>query len=290
MVRSERSKYHLVPINCGAIPEDLLESELFGHMKGAFTGAVSNRIGRFETAHRGTIFLDEIGDAPLNIQVKLLRVLQEKSFEPVGSSKKMEVDVRIIAATNQKLKDLISKKQFREDLFYRLSVIPIELPPLRDRKEDIPLLIRFFIQRCCQRQKRHPIEFDDAVLQTLIDYSWPGNVRELENLIEQLVVFCEGKKITLPDLPKRFSQNQSSQGVITPDETYTSFKAHIPLTGINFNQLIDQLERRLISEALEKTNWNKNQAAKLLNLNRTTLVEKMKKKNIIRIEKPHLDV
>jgi len=286
MVNQIRFIYLLLPINCGAIPEDLLESELFGHVKGAFTGAISNRIGRFEAAHRGTIFLDEIGDTPLNIQIKLLRVLQEKTFEPVGSSKKIEVDVRIIAATNQDLKELIAKKLFREDLYYRFNVIPIELPALRNRKEDIPLLIQFFIHRYCNRQKRPPIEMDEAVEQALVNYPWPGNVRELENLIEQLVVFSEGKKIRLHELPTRFIRLQPSQFTSIPKLPLSAPGENISSIGVDFNNMVDQVERSLIIEALEKTNWNKNQAAKLLNLNRTTLVEKMKKKKILRKPPP----
>jgi DNA-binding NtrC family response regulator len=280
---SLRSRHMFVPINCGAIPEDLLESELFGHVKGAFTGAISGRVGRFETAHKGTLFLDEIGDAPLSIQVKLLRVLQEKTFEYVGSNKPIEVDVRIIAATNQNLRELIGKKFFREDLYYRLNVIPIEVPPLRNRMEDIPALAKYFLVKYCKHQRKDLIEVDALAMQALCDYPWPGNVREFQNLIEQLTAFCDGRRISIHDLPKRFFQKDASQGVPSPQTTSASssvFSFHIPSSGMDFNRVVDQIETNLIIEALQKTQWNKNQAAKLLNLNRTTLVEKMKKKNI----------
>lgn len=293
---SPRARHHMVTVNCGAIPEELLESELFGHVKGAFTGATSNRMGRFEAAHRGTLFLDEIGDMPLNLQVKLLRVLQETSFQAVGSNETIEVNVRIIAATNQDLNDLIQKKLFREDLFYRLNVININIPSLRTRREDIPMLIKFFMGKHCKEHQRSILDIDDYALQVLMDYEWPGNVRELENLIEQLVVFKEGQKICMEDLPSRFWPKKSALAG-TPDMSGDSKTAlslapnnphppymRLPDAGLDFNEVVARFEEGLILQALERTQWNKNQAAKLLALNRTTLVEKLKKKNMLRPE------
>ncbi len=282
---SQRSKNHLVTINCGAIPEDLLESELFGHVKGSFTGAISTRIGRFEVANNGTVFLDEIGDTPQNLQVKLLRFLQEKTFEPVGSNQKVIANVRIIAATHQNLRSLIQEKKFREDLFYRLNVIPIDLPPLRERLEDIPLLIKYFTHRICKRQNRPNLDIDPIVIDLLCQYAWPGNVRELENLIEQLIVFTEDKIITPKDLPKRFRTPSFHTGSELPENfSKNSLGELIKEDSLDFNQTIDKLERALILSALRETRWNKNKAAGLLKLNRTTLIEKMKKKRITKPE------
>ena len=290
---SPRAQHHMITVNCGAIPEELLESELFGHVKGAFTGATSNRIGRFEAAHKGSIFLDEIGDMPLNLQVKILRVLQERSFQAVGSNETIEVDVRIIAATNQNLNDLIQKKQFREDLFYRLNVIHINIPPLRDRREDVPMLIKFFTARHCKEHGRPVLDIDDHALQVLMDYEWPGNIRELENLIEQLVVFKESNKICVEDLPSRFWQKeQSLASTSEPSSNSKTFSyaassgghpphMKLPDVGLDFKNVVDKFEEGLILQALERTKWNKNQAAKLLSLNRTTLVEKLKKKKML---------
>ncbi len=269
---SRRSIKSMVPVNCGAIPENLLESELFGHMKGSFTGAINSKIGRFEMANGGTIFLDEIGDMSLRLQVKILRVLQEKKFEPVGSTKTTEVDVRIIAATNQDLEKLAEKGQFREDLFYRLNVIPITIPPLRHRICDIPLLVEHFLKIFSESNKLPPPRLDDDMLETLMKYKWPGNVRELENTIERLTVLKPGKTITLDDLPEKFLE------VNTVMMRHSAFP--IPDDGISLKNVVDDFENTLILKALDKTGWNKNKAANLLKLNRTTLVEKIKKKQL----------
>ena len=265
----------LVPVNCAAIPETLLESELFGHVKGAFTGAITNRIGRFEAANGGTIFLDEIAEMSPNLQVKLLRVLQESEFEPVGSTRRVKVDVRIIAATNQNLEELVQKGKFREDLYYRLNVIPIHIPPLRERKSDIPLLVAHFMNQFAHAYNGgKPKKISREAMDLLMRYDWPGNVRELENLIERLVILVDSDEITPDDLPDRI-RNSSGRA-------YDIVGPHLSLPdeGIDMNRLIDYMETKLIYEALRKTKGNKNKAAKLLGLKRTTLVEKIKKKNI----------
>jgi len=268
---SNRRDNPMVVINCGAIPEELLESELFGHEKGAFTGAHKMRVGRFELANGGTIFLDEIGDMSPNLQVKLLRVLQEQKFERVGGTRTLEIDVRIIAATNKNLINAVNKGSFRQDLFYRLNVIPVKVPPLRIRKSDIPLLVNFFVKKF-NKQKRKRIEgLTPEALDALMVYGWPGNVRELENLIERLVILANGDVIDMGDIP------ESIKGKTARVE---SIEVKIPKDGIVFDQAVEEYEKKLILQALSETNWVKTKAAKLLNINRTTLIEKMKKKNL----------
>ena len=271
---SNRKNNNFVPVNCGAIPEDLLESELFGHVKGSFTGASANRVGRFAMADKGTLFLDEIGDMPTSLQVKLLRVLQSREIEPVGGSCSRKVDTRIIAATHQNLEELVESKLFREDLFYRLSVIPIVVPPLRERKEDIPLLVESFLKRMNQEKHRSISGIAPDALQALCDYQWPGNIRELENLMERLVIIKGSGTITLSDLPEKFVCNR--QPAARPPVKAVA----LPTAGINFNDVIEEFENSLIMDALEKTQGNKKEAAELLNLKRTTLIEKLKKKNL----------
>jgi DNA-binding NtrC family response regulator len=269
---STRANKPLIPVNCGAIPAELLESELFGHVKGAFTGAIGNRIGRFELANEGTIFLDEIGEMSPTLQVKLLRVIQERSFEPVGSTKTVEVDVRIIAATNIDLEKAVMEGRFREDLFYRLNVIPMRIPSLRDRKTDIPLLLHHFVQQFNKSKNRNLQGFSPEAMDLLFNYPWPGNVRELENLVERLAILKGSGIVQLSDLPEKYQNRKyvsSSQS-----------SALIPDTGIDFNSAVDAYENALIMQALEVTGWNRNQAAQLLRLNRTTLVEKIKKKGL----------
>jgi DNA-binding NtrC family response regulator len=268
---SRRADRMLVTVNCGAIPEELLESELFGHVKGAFTNAVANREGRFAAADGGTIFLDEIGDMSSNLQVKLLRVLQERSFEPVGSEKTVRVDVRVIAATNQDLADAIRRQSFREDLYYRLNVIPIEVPALRRRKEDIPVLVEHFLARLNQEKGRAVEGFAPAALERLMEYDWPGNVRELENLVERLVVLRGSGVIEEADLPAGYRRSGESSDIPMPV---------VGPGGLPFNEVIDRIETNLILQALEQTHWNKNRAAQLIGLNRTTLIEKIKKKKL----------
>ncbi len=274
---SPRRTHNMVSVNCGAIPSELLESELFGHEKGAFTGAISSRKGRFEMAHRGTIFLDEIGDMPLLLQVKLLRVLQNRVIERVGSTETTEIDVRIITATHRNLEESVSEGNFREDLYYRLNVIPIKIPALHERREDIPLMISYFLSKFVSADGRNNIEFDDETLELLIGYDWPGNVRELENLIERLVILKGGNQIKSSDLPAKFLK-MAPQSV----ESYKNIIA-LPSDGVDLKQLLSDIEDSLINQALELTGGNKNQASKLLSMNRTTLIEKMKKKGFLQL-------
>lgn len=270
---SLRNDNPMVSVNCGAIPGELLESELFGHEKGAFTGAINSRKGRFELANKGTIFLDEIGDMPLLLQVKLLRVLQNRVIERVGSTTTTPVDVRIITATHRNLEAAVSEGNFREDLYYRLNVIPIRVPALASRKEDIPLLISYFLSRFVSADGRNNLEFDDESLGLLMAYDWPGNVRELENLIERLVILKGGNVISAGDLPAKFLQNKGIPSRF--DDLIT-----LPEDGMDLKQTLSDIEDSLIQQALEKTDGNKNQASKLLHMNRTTLIEKMKKKGM----------
>ncbi|MCB9025894.1 MAG: sigma-54-dependent Fis family transcriptional regulator [Bdellovibrionaceae bacterium] len=270
---SLRNKAPFIPINCGAIPGELLESELFGHVKGAFTGATQNRIGRFELAENGTIFFDEIGDMSANLQVKLLRVLQDRRFEPVGSTKTLSSNVRVIAATNIDLDQAVADGQFREDLFYRLNVIPIRVPALRERTDDIPLLISFFINKFNQNKKEPITGVSQGALEVLCNYNWPGNIRELENLMERMAIIKRTGIIDVLDLPEKY-RTPSSITLVDPSNV------EIPDSGMDFNSAVNNYENALIMNALEKTGWNRNQAATLLRLNRTTLVEKIKKKGL----------
>lgn len=269
---SERSSKPVVTVNCSAIPHELLESELFGHEKGAFTGAVSTKLGKFEIADNGTIFLDEIGDMSLSLQVKLLRVLQEKAFERVGGTKTIKVDIRIIAATNRNLEDDVAAGRFREDLYYRLNVIPLQLPSLRERTEDIPLLCHHFISSYCRKRKKPMLKISGDAMSAFINYSWPGNVRELENFIERLVVLKENDTVMLSDLPQnitsRFKHNSDFKSAIT----YA-----IENEDIDFDRKIAEIEKHIIAQALKTSKGIKSRAAKILNLKRTTLIEKMKR-------------
>ena len=269
----QRQANPLIPVNCGAIPEDLLESELFGHEKGAFTHAIRTRIGRFEQAHGGTIFLDEIGDMSPNLQVKILRVLQDHQFERIGGQKTIKVNIRVIAATNRDLKELVKTGRFREDLYYRLNVIPIRIPPLRERRGDIPILVNHFIQEFCRKKNKPACRVSPEIMRLLIAYDWPGNVRELENLIERMVILSEGEVLDILDLPEHFKH---------PHETLP-LNADIPAGGLPLQKMLSDLERQLIIKALNQSDWVKNQAAQLLQLNRTTLVEKIKKQKITRL-------
>ena len=279
---SRRADRIMVSLNCGAIPEELLESELFGHTKGAFTNAVEKREGRFAAADGGTIFLDEIGDMSPNLQVKLLRVLQERSFEPVGSSKTIRVDVRVIAATNQNLQQAIRNGGFREDLFYRLNVIPIEIPPLRRRREDIPLLVAHFLERMNVDAARQIDGISEAALAHLVEHDWPGNVRELENLIERMVVLRGEGTLDIEDLPPALRSTAGTAATINVPT--------LGAEGADFNTLVGELETSLIVQALERTGGNKNRAAQLLGLNRTTLIEKIKKKGLESATSPTSDL
>jgi DNA-binding NtrC family response regulator len=270
---SDRKDKPFVPINCGAIPEELLESELFGHERGAFTGALKERKGRFELAHQGTVFLDEIGEMSQKLQVKLLRFLQEKRFERVGGGRTIQVEAGIIAATNKDLEKAVEDGSFREDLFYRLNVIPIHVPPLREREGDAPLLIHHFLKRHCQEKEIPLKRMSKSAVETLDRYPWPGNVRELENLIERLVILTDGDEIGVEDLPPRIRQCQATRPSSLMDVSLGE-------SGIDLKKTLDDLENHLILEALKRSNGVKNRAANLLGLNRTTLIEKMKKKRI----------
>ncbi len=281
---SPRKGKNLVPVNCTAIPDELLESELFGYVKGAFTGATKSKMGRIQYADGGTLFLDEIGDMKPSLQAKLLRVLQEKEFEPVGGLKPIPANVRIIAATHCDLEDKVASGNFREDLFYRLSVVPINIPPLRERKPDIPILINKFVQ-IFNRNKKKPLQgFESETIEQMQEYPWRGNVRELENLVQHMSILHGGKKVALTDLPPKYTahiDNITTEPDPVSSEIQHDQELELDENGIDFNTLVDNYERKLILQALEVSKGNKKEAAKLLNLKRTTLLEKIKKKNII---------
>jgi DNA-binding NtrC family response regulator len=272
---SERKDKPFIPVNCAAIPAELLESELFGHEKGAFTHAVSTRIGRFELANKGTIFLDEIGDMSPILQVKLLRFLQERQFERVGGTKTIHVDVRIIAATNVDLEEAVNNGSFRDDLYYRLNVVPIHIPPLKERPEDIPLLIQHFLLKFCSGKKIRVEGIEKDVMRYLESYDWPGNVRELENTIERMVILADGPTLTVKDIPARILK---ASGKLTGGDLSMGV---LPRDGLCLSSAVINLEKTLILQALEQTGWVKNRAAKLLRMNRTTLIEKMKRQNLM---------
>ncbi|OQY00422.1 MAG: RNA polymerase subunit sigma-54 [Desulfobacteraceae bacterium 4572_130] len=297
---SSRNIGPMVIINCGAIPGELLESELFGHEKGAFTGAHKLRIGRFELADKGTIFLDEIGDMSHDLQVKLLRALQERKFERVGGTRTIKVDIRILSATNKDLVSSIKNGKFREDLFYRLNVIPIHIPPLRKRTCDIPILLNCFQKKLMKRthdyQKK---KFSKKAIELLSIYNWPGNIRELENLMERISVLTETDIVKSPDLPK-YIREKSQTDILNKklqkkvlnlpkysnnnllDTDSISISALLK-NGLGFNDAVEQYQKSLILYALNQTNWIKARAAELLKMNRTTLVEKIRK---MKIEQP----
>ena len=266
---SPRRANRFVAINCSAIPETLLEAELFGHVRGAFTGAVGTRPGRFEQAHKGTLFLDEVGTMSPALQAKLLRVLQEREFERVGDSHTIKVDVRVIAATHSDLARMVAEGSFREDLFYRLNVIPVRLPALRERREDIPLLVQHFLEKLSRELGRGAVSVSQDAMRRLMAYNWPGNVRQLENAIERALTFSQGRpQIEVRDLSPEI-QNQ-------PDPA-ASTDILLPEDGVDFEQYICGVELALIKRSLERTQGNKRQAAKLLKLKRTTLIEKLKR-------------
>lgn len=261
---SLRAGKPFITVNCGALPETLAESELFGHRKGSFTGATADKAGKFETANEGTIFLDEIGDLPLTLQVKLLRVVQEREIDKIGNPRPIKVNVRMIAASNRNLRNLVEDGQFRDDLFYRLSVVTIDIPPLRERREDIPLLVQYFLQKFRTRYELPALTVSDEAMEKFSQYSWPGNVRELENVIERLVVLGKTEVIREEDLPselRRMESSIASIGLKLPDE------------GID----LEGVEKELLLRALEKHGWNQTRAAKYLNISRKTLVYRMEK-------------
>ena len=271
-VLSPRADGPFVAINCAAIPDTLLETELFGHEKGAFTGAAARKPGRFEMAHRGTLFLDEIGDLPLALQAKILRALEEKRFERVGGTQSLHVDVRVVAATNRNLKQRVSERQFREDLFFRLSVFPIQIPPLRERTHDVVILARHFVDRFCRDLNKKPLALAPTALDELQSYSWPGNVRELQNCIERAVILCEGDTIQPRHLNLSFRQPVTAQPVTSPWE-------QIDLSGTlsdAIRRVTADVERRKIEQALRESAGNKQRAADVLQVSYKTLLQKLK--------------
>lgn len=268
---SSRSNASMVSINCGAIPEDLLESELFGHVQGAFTGAVADKKGKFLSADNSSIFLDEIGEMPKALQVKVLHALQNRQFEAVGSNDTITVNTRVITATHRDLEKAVAEGDFREDLYYRLNVIPLKIPALRERKEDIQLLISYFLKKYVSADLSNRIRFSKQAFELILNYSWPGNVRELENLIERLVILKGGSVIMPEDLPNSLYQ-------ISSNKTLDYRKVlSLPDKGLDLKKLMTEIEESLINQALERTGGNKNKAAQLLQLNRTTLIEKLKR-------------
>lgn len=305
---SERSAGPFIPVNCGAIPGELLESELFGHEKGAFTGAVNSRKGRFELAEGGTLFLDEIGDMPLQMQVKLLRVLQERTYERVGGNKPLNCDVRIVAATHQNLEEMITQGEFREDLYYRLNVFPIDSPALRERKEDIPLLLQELLSRMESEQSK-TLKFTENALASLMEHAWPGNVRELSNLVERLMILYPNQVIDVTDLPSKYQhvevdayqpdypeellEREAINALFAEEDTHIELEppktlntmptpdcAALPSEGVNLKEYLSELEVSLVTQALEQQEWVVARAAEHLGMRRTTLVEKMRKYNI----------
>lgn len=271
---SQRSALPMVTVNCTALPESLLEAELFGHVRGAFTGAVQRRVGRFEQADGSTIFLDEIGDMPMETQAKLLRVLQEREFQRIGSSETLRVDVRVIAATNASLEERIAAGRFREDLYYRLNVVPLALPPLRDRKQDIPSLAAYFADKIC-RQDNVPLRLISAeAMDLLLGYSWPGNVRQLENSLEMAIALSGERQMLLPaDFVLPRVESRYSSGHVATEE---SPLVPVPAEGLDFEATVGRIEWQILEQALRRTGGNKTQAADLLRLKRTTLSAKLR--------------
>jgi DNA-binding NtrC family response regulator len=274
---SRRSDAPLVTLNCGALPENLMESELFGHARGAFTGAHVTRQGRVAQAEGGVLFLDEVGELPLPMQAKLLRLLQQREYTPVGDNRTLKCDVRIVAATNRDLAEEVAAGNFREDLYYRLNVVNVSLPPMRERMEDLPMLTEFFFQRSMEMSGRDDLMgFDDEAVAALQAHDWPGNVRELENVVQRAVLLSPGPWITRKDLtPTVLSRRADGLDLVRM----------LPEEGINLREVIDAYESQLLRQALDRTKWNKNRAAQLLGLNRTTLVEMVKRKHLAPAER-----
>jgi DNA-binding NtrC family response regulator len=270
---SPRRNQSFVPVNCAAIPQDLLESEMFGHERGAFTGAAGSRHGLLTTADRGTIFLDEIGEMPMGLQAKLLRVIEDGVVRPVGSDRGARVNVRVIAASNVDLANAVAKGKFREDLFYRLQVVPIVIAPLRERRSDIPLLTDHFLERIRERTPGRELTITREAMVALWSYDWPGNVRELENMVERLAIMCEGSTIDMPVLPENLVA-----GARPPAPTLA---VSLKDGGVNLNDLVRELEGRLINDALKQTGGNKQAAARLLGLKRTTFSAKLRRCGVI---------
>lgn len=275
--QSNRREGPFVKVNCGALPHDLVESELFGHEKGAFTGAVRLKKGKFELAEGGTIFLDEIGDVPMDTQVKLLRVLQERQFDRVGGEQTLEADVRVVAATNRALREMMVEGTFREDLFYRLEVIPLHLPPLRARKDDVPMLVAHFMKKKCGEMNIPLKRLHVEALQALGHYPWPGNVRELENVIERTIVLSDGDEIALQDVPLTFDEARAST---SPVETALQAESAVGRDGLSLNERLDQIERDMIVRAMDEAGHVKTRAAELLGVKTSALYYKLEKYGI----------
>jgi len=269
---SPRASRPMVALNCSAVPDTLLEAELFGHVKGAFTGAVAPRTGRFELAHNSTLFLDEVGDLPLDLQAKLLRVLQEREFQRLGSSETVRVDVRVVAATNVDLADRVKRKMFREDLYYRLNVVPLWIPPLRERVSDIPLLVDHFLKKICRAEGLAPKRVTEEAIWRLQRYHWPGNIRQLENLVEMAVALSGERDLLHPEdfpLPQEPWPNTAAAPPLA--EPFC-----LPPEGLDFEATVNSIERRILEQALERAGGNKKRAAALLRLKRTTFTAKLK--------------
>ena len=294
---SNRNTGPFVKVNCGALSESLLESELFGHVRGAFTGAVGNRAGRFEAAHSGTIFLDEINSTSMHLQVKLLRVLQQKQFERVGDTETVSVDTRVIAASNRDLAEEIKHERFREDLYWRLNVVPIEIPPLRKRREDIPALVGHFLQVYSVLNDRYVVHIDRKAMQCLQDYHWPGNVRELQNYIERSVVMADSDELTCELLPEivtgKSSSTTATNNEPTPKWDFESLSREVVQEGIRVadsdssnlhSSIVDRVEKELIAQVLATCNYVQTKAATRLGINRNTLHKKMKDYNLEGLE------
>jgi transcriptional regulator with GAF, ATPase, and Fis domain len=274
---SPRAHQPMVAVNCNALPENLIEAELFGHVKGAFTGAIHQRVGRFEQAHRGTLFLDEIGDLPLELQTKLLRVLQEREFQRIGSSETIQVDVRLIAASNVNLAEQVRRGKFREDLYYRLNVVPVSTPTLRERPEDIPLLARHFVEKICRIEEIPAPELTPETLAHLQARAWPGNVRQLENAVEMAVAMSGGCGVLSPcDFPLGSEVARAARVHIPAGASIEVPPIAVPEFGLDFEQTIAQIERQILEDTLRRTNGNKSAAASMLRLKRTTLAAKLR--------------
>ena len=276
---SKRARGPMVCLNCAALPQDLMEAELFGHVKGAFTGAIANRVGLIEQANQGTLFLDEIGEMPLNLQAKLLRVLQEREFQRLGSGETVKVDIRVIAATNVDLPRRVREGKFREDLYYRLRVVPIQLPPMRDRKDDIPLLVDHFINKTCHIEGLAPKTITAEALRSLIEHDWPGNVRELENAIAMAVALSgESDRLEIWNFP-----------TLTTPQQLDVIPCILPPNGIDYEKAVTLFRKALLEQAMRTTGWNKSQAAQLLGLKRTTLTATLKSLNLCRDDETEAD-
>jgi formate hydrogenlyase transcriptional activator len=282
---SPRRERTFVKVNCAAIPAGLLESELFGHERGAFTGALSQKIGRFEFADRGTLFLDEVGDLPLELQPKLLRVLQEQEFERVGGNRTLHVDVRVVAATNNDLAALVAERRFRSDLYYRLNVFPIQIPPLRERREDVPLLVRYFVQKFSRRQNKTVVYIPSNVMEALVNYPWPGNVRELENLIERAVLLSPGPELRVPLAELKEAYPSSVLMAAPVDISRIPSPQPAPAPAASALSTLDETQRQHILRVLRQTEWRiagPHGAAAILGMKRTTLQARMRKLGIKR--------